>query len=234
MRLLVELRGTLPLSELARSTGLSRFALARLFKGEAQPKAAQFFNLVQGSSRRLLDFISLFVDPEQLPSLRAPWLQQQALRETAARAPWLPAVLSALELVEYREVAQHEQGWLAKRLGISAEQELESLALLEASGQIRKQRRRYVPTGDEAVELDEDRALARARREFWSHTANDRAQRGRGMTAYNVCGLSRDDLQRLKELQREYLARSREIIAKSQPVECVALLQVHVLDLSSP
>jgi biotin operon repressor len=234
LQLLVELRGALPLTELARSTGMSRFALSRLFKGQAQPKAPQFFGLIQACTRRLLDFVSLLVDPEMIPSIRAQWRQQQARRETATRAPWSPAVLAALELLDYHASSEHRDAWLAERLHISEEQVRECVALLRESGQIKSHRDRFEPTGVEAVELNEDRALARSRREFWSRTAADRAALGQGMTAYNVCGVSRQDLQRLKVLQREYLARAREIIAESQPVECVALIQVHVLDLAAP
>jgi hypothetical protein len=52
------------------------------------------------------------------------------------------------------------------------------------------------------------------------------------MYAFNVCGVSHRDLERLKQMQREYLKRARALIAESQPVEVVALVQTQVFALS--
>lgn len=230
---LVDLRGSLPMSELSGSTGLSRFALSRIFKGEAQPKIGEFLHLIQVCTRRLLDFIGLVTDPEQLPSVAELWARQQARRRAATRVPWSPALRCALELASYRTLPRHVPGWLAERLHIDERAEAEALELLVESGQVRWNGTHYVPGEADAVELSEDKAQARARRSFWSGVATERSRRGDGMSAYNVCGVSAADLVRLKALQRDYLSRARAIIARSGPVERVALVQVHVLDLTA-
>jgi transcriptional regulator with XRE-family HTH domain len=232
LRFLNDLRGELPLAELARTSGLSRFALSRIFKGQAQVKGPEFLHLIQLCSRRVLDFLSQLTPVDRLPSFASCWEQQQARRSAASRAPWSLAVLCGLELEEYRALPRHVPGLLAERLRISAEAEAECLALLEECGQVRLRDGRYEPTGADSVELSEDRDLARARRAFWGQVAAERAQTGHGMSAYNVCGISKEDLQKLKALQREYLARARTLIASSQPVEAVALFNVHIVDLT--
>ncbi len=231
-RFLSDLRGALSTAELSRATGLSRFALTRIYNGEARPKGPVFLLLIQACSRRVLDFVARLTSVEALPSLAVLWRQQQARRFAATRSPWALAVLCALELDEYRALPEHVPGFIAKRLGLELELESECLSMLEQCGQVRLHEGRYEPTGIEAVELSEDRELARTRRAFWGHVGAERARQSHGMSAYNLCGVSHHDLQRLKVLQREYLARARAIIADSQPVEAVALIQVHVLELS--
>jgi hypothetical protein len=56
------------LVELASQSGFSRFALARWFKGTAQPKAPQQLALVHHATQRLPDFVAAFTDAEALPS----------------------------------------------------------------------------------------------------------------------------------------------------------------------
>lgn len=231
-RFLNDLRGDLPLTELARTSGLSRFALSRIFHGRAQAKGPEFLLLIQACSRRVLDFLSRITDVEALPSVATLWQQQQARRAASTRSPWTLAVRCALELDEYRALPAHVPGVIARRLRLSAEMEAQCLALLEQGGEVRLVHGRYEPTGVDAVELNEDRDLSRARRAWWGHIAAERVRASHGMSAYNVCAVSKHDLERLKALQREYLTRARAIIAESQPVEAVALLQVHIIDLS--
>jgi hypothetical protein len=140
--------------------------------------------------------------------------------------------MCALELEEYRALQTHEPGWLARRLGITDEEEATCLSLLVEGGQVRRRAGRYEPTGLDAVELSEDRELAKERRAWWANVATERARKSHGMAAYNLCAVSKADLQRLKDLQREYLARARAIIAESTPVQAVALVHVQIVDLT--
>jgi hypothetical protein len=232
LQLLNDLRGAVPIAELSRASGLSRFALSRIFKGQAQVKGPEFLLLIHACSRRLLDFVALLVSVERLPSVQKSWAQQQARRAASTRSPWSLAVMCALELEEYRALQTHEPGWLARRLGITDEEEATCLSLLVEGGQVRRRAGRYEPTGLDAVELSEDRELAKERRAWWANVATERARKSHGMAAYNLCAVSKADLQRLKDLQREYLARARAIIAESTPVQAVALVHVQIVDLT--
>ncbi len=107
MRFLSDLRGDLSTAELARATGLSRFALTRIYNGEARPKGPVFLLLIQACSRRVLDFLARLTSVEAIPSLAVLWQQQQARRDAATRSPWALAVLCALELDEYRALPEH-------------------------------------------------------------------------------------------------------------------------------
>jgi transcriptional regulator with XRE-family HTH domain len=224
-------RGRLSIVELARASGLSRFALSRWFDGSAEPRLPDFLALVEACTRRLGEWVALFVDPAELPSLAESWRRQQAARRAAYGSPWTQAVLRALELSDYRALPRHEPGWIARRLDIPLRVEVEALDVLEEGGVIELRRGAYRASDAEAIDLRADPDAAAAQRAFWVGVAAERARRAKGMFAYNVCGVSEADLARLKALQRDFLQQARAIVAESTPVERVALLQVQVMSL---
>jgi transcriptional regulator with XRE-family HTH domain len=233
-RLLDDLRGGAKLVELARRSGFSRFAVARWLRGQADPTLPEFLTLIEFTSRRMLDFIAAFSDPEQLPSAREPWRRLQGARESAYDQPWSHAVLRALELDDYLALAQHEPGWLAQRLGIGAELELASLEVLERSGQIRWQGNHYVPVQIQVVDTRADPRRARELRAGWAAVGVDRLRAGApGLLSYNLSSVSRADLERIERLQRAHYREIVNIVAESAPSECVVLYAVQLLALST-
>lgn len=232
-RLLDDLRGGARLIELARRSGFSRFAVTRWLRGRADPTLPEFLALVELTSHRVLDFVSAFTDPEQLPSAREAWRRLQAAREAAYGQPWSHAVLRALELQDYLALPRHEPGWLARRLGIPEELELASLELLERSGQIRWQELHYQPAQVQLVDTRSDPLRARELRAGWAAVGVERLRAGApGMLSYNLSSVSRADLERIEQLQRAHYRQIVSIIAESTPSECVLLYSAQLLALS--
>jgi AraC-like DNA-binding protein len=229
--MLNHLRGTLAVIELARQMGVSRFALSRWLKGTAEPKAPEFLNLIQCCTHRIGDFIAAFVEPDKVPAIHHEWQRQQRARRAAYEMPWSHAVLRALELADYAGLKQHRPGWLARRVGITRPEEERCLRVLSQTGQIEFDGKRWRLRGGGAVDLRHEPEAARAQRGFWARVAADRVADDAGMFAYNICGVSRKDLARLQSLQRDYLKQARAIIAESQPVEQVVLMQVQIFAL---
>lgn len=225
-------RGNTSISELSLTTGFSRFALSRWFKGTAEPKLPDLLALVQCSTLRMHDFVSCFVTPDSLPTLSREWARQTAARKAAYDLPWTQAVLRAIELDAYAQLPRHRPGWIARQLGIDAALEEEALNLLQSSGQIALEGGRF-RVHPATVDLRADPQAAIAQRTFWSKVAAARAPQNPGMYAFNVCAVSKRDLERLKQMQREFLKQARALIAESQPVECVALLQTQIFALTN-
>jgi hypothetical protein len=231
-RLLQDLRGGATLVELSRRTGFSRFTLTRWFNGKADPTLPEFLKLIELSSRRLLDFIAAFTDPDTLPTARAPWRLLQRARQAAYAEPWSHAVLRALELGEYRALPHHEPGWIARRLGISDALERVSLEVLERSGQIHRVGSHYEPTEIQAIDTRADPERARELRASWASVGVERLRAGaEGLLSYNLGMVSRADMQRLEVLQRAHYRQLVNIIAESQPGECVVLYSAQLLEL---
>lgn len=229
--LLNQLRGKLPLVELARQSGFSRFAISRWLKGIAEPKTPEFLAFVQCCTHRVADFVASFADPRRVPEVTPEWTRQNAARRAAYELPWSQAVLRALELADYSHLDRHRPGWIAERIGIRPEEEARCLEILAETGQTHFDGRRWVVGDVGPVDLRHEPAAARAQRKFWAGVGAERVERGGEMFAYNVCGVSTADLERLQQLQLDYLKQARAIIAASEPVQHVAVLQVQVFAL---
>jgi hypothetical protein len=103
--------------------------------------------------------------------------------------------------------------------------------MLAETGQTHFDGRRWVVRDVGPVDLRHEPEAARAQRRFWAGVGAERVARGGEMFAYNVCGVSAADLERLQHLQLDYLKQARAIIAASEPVQHVAVLQVQVFAL---
>lgn len=226
-----DLRGSTSVVELARYSGRSRFAVARFLSGDAEPRLPDFLRLIEASSLRLLDFLEQLVDPRLLPSAKAPWERLTAARRLAYDEPWSQAVLRALELSSYGDLAQHQPGWIAARIGITLEEEQQCLARLAESGQIVLRDARWHIENVLALDTRRDPDAARRLRAWWLRRGAARIEAGERGLMYNLLGVSAVDLERLRELQKAYLSEVRAIVARSQPVEHVVLAADLLLDL---
>jgi Domain of unknown function (DUF4423) len=238
--LLNDLRGASTLVETARKLQVSRFALSRWLKGEAEPRLPDFLELIEVTSLRLLDFVALLVNPERIPCLAERWSGLQLARRAAYERPWSHAILRALELEQYRALPKHEPGWLARTLGLPLSEELDCLALLASTGQIEheksggksadssKWRARQVRT----IDTRKDPEAARHLKAWWARVGSDRFKaNAEGVFSYNLFGVSHADYQRIEALQRAYFRELRTIVAESQPVEMVAVVNLQLFSL---
>jgi hypothetical protein len=226
-------RRQVQLVQIARATGYSRFALRRWFNGEAAPRLHEYLEVLDACSRRIVDFLASFVEPRLLPSATEAYVIQTLARQAAYERPWSHAVMRVLETEDYRALAEHEPGWIAKRLGISLAEESESLELLSRNRQIEMLDGHYRPLTQTAIDLRGGHDAARALAAWWVSVAADRAKQSHGMFAYNVCAVSRRDLDRIQALQVDYLKQVRAIVAESNPVEQVALVATQVFPLDA-
>jgi transcriptional regulator with XRE-family HTH domain len=236
INLLSELKGRSSIVELAAATGSSRFAIARWLKGTAEPRLPHFLAWVEASSLRLLDFMSMLVDPSLLPCVAERWRRMQAARQAAYDEPWSQAVLRAVELTEYRPSSRPGAAWIAARLGLSEDCVQRSLELLLASGQLRLDGSHYIGVdAPRTLDTRRDPDAARPLRAFWSRVALERLEAGHaGVFAHNVFSVSNRDLDRIRELQKQYYQQVRTIVAGSEPIEAVVLLNLQLLPLQAP
>ena len=230
--LLDEVRGSLPMVEIARRTGVSRYAIARWLTGSAEPRFPDFLRLFEVTSLRLLDFIALFHDPAELPSAAKAWQALNARRQATYELPWIAAVTLALELRQYAELPQHVPGWIAELLGISLEEEARCLAALKASGQIRLFRQRWVVNRSMTVDTRAGPDAERALKQWWADVGLQRlAARAPGQFSFNVFAVSSADLERLRELHTAYYRQMRAIVTASQPSERIAVANLQLFEL---
>lgn len=230
--LLDDLKGSRTLVETARTLRCSRYALSRWLSGEAEPRLPDFLELIEVTSLRLLDFVAAFVDPEKLPSLKTPWLRLQEARRAAYEMPWSHAILRALELIDYSAFETHPDGWIAGRLGLLPAIEREALGLLERTGQIRLVGGKWQVTSSQTIDTRRDPEAAKQLKAWWFGVGKERfLQNAAGVFSYNLFGVSNKDFHRLEDLQRAYFRELRSIVAESEPVETVAVVNLQLFSL---
>jgi hypothetical protein len=232
--LLRVLRGNTHLVELSRRSGFSRFSIARWLKGAAEPRLPEFLAVVEAASFRCLDFLSLLVELDRLPSAAATWQTLQAARKAAYDVPWSHAVLRALELTDYAGLESPRPGWLAHRLGISRAQEERCLKTLAAAHQIRKEGARWLVDHSQTIDTRGDPERSRKLKAEWFKVALDRLRDAvPGAFSYNLMAVSRKDLARLRELHLSYFREMQSLVADSDPSECVVLFNTALFALDA-
>ena len=233
--LLRKLQGATPALELARRTGRSRDAVGRWLRGDAEPRLPDLLRLVDAASTRLLDFVALFVDPATLPPdiAATAWRRLEAARRLTHEQPWAPAVLLSLELEAYQALSRHDDGWLARRLGLPLQTVSTCLALLADAGQIQPAARGLWRRVE--VQSVDTRIPSRPNdlKRWWSQVALDRIDAD-GNCSFTICAVSEADFVRIQALQRSYYRDLRALIAESTPSERVVLVNLQTLALDAP
>lgn len=221
--------------DLAEQTGLSRYAISRMLSGVARPQLPALLLLVEVCTHRLLDFVACFVDPLELPSVASTWQQLEAARQAAYAAPFSQAVLRAIELEDYRELPQHVPGYIAKRIGISLEEEEHYLQILQTAGQISWQDETWITTSSSVLDTRVDVERAKQTRAYWARKAVERMEHNaEGIYGYSLFSVSKGDLMRIRDAQRRYLAEVRDIVALSEPAQCIVLANTLLTTLAEP
>lgn len=230
-----QLKGKTPIGVLAQRTGHHRYGIGRWLRGTAQPKLPELLSFIEAASRRALDFVALIVDPKDLPTFGVEWKKLQSARHAAYESPWSHAVLRALELEAYAKVpASKTVAWLAERLSAPEPAIEAGIQALSASGQIQNQRGKWLVDRVQAIDTGADPARSRELKATWARVATERlAAGGPGNFGYSLFGVSRKDLARLRELHLDYVRAMQNLIAESQPSECVGLYCAQLLDLAT-
>jgi hypothetical protein len=232
---LADLKGDRSIVEVAALTGLSRFAVARFLSGAAEPRAPQFFVLIERTSRRLLDFLALFTDVASLSSVREEWKRLEALRRLAYTHPWSEAFLRAVELDPYLALPRHRPGWIADRLGVPRAVEASTLAAMRDAGAITLKDRRYRLDRPRSVHTGQDREAVLRLKRFWSEVAAERIAKSRdGVFSYSVFSVTGEDYRRLVELQQRFYRELMAAVRRTHGSERVVVANFQLFALDDP
>jgi transcriptional regulator with XRE-family HTH domain len=229
-----DLQGNLAIGDLASKVGRSRFATARWLHGQSEPRLPDFFRLLDALTLRLIDFISVVVEPQLVPSIKEAYLELEQARKATYQKPWSQAVLRVLEMQAYADLPAHQPGWVAAKLDIPKDEEDVALELLVITGQAELRDGKYHLASDpKVIDTRRDPKAAHALRAFWADVARQRMDEpGDALFSHSLFGVSEKDYQRIRELQKAYYQEIRAIVAASQPVERVALLNLQLLPLT--
>jgi hypothetical protein len=201
-------------------------------RGSAEPRLPEFLCLVDIATRRLPDWLATLTDPARLPSLAREWKQLCLAREAAYSQPWSHAVLRALELAELPVGRARQIQWIGERLGIGSADVSGALELLEQTEQVVCTRRGYSPRATRVINTAPEPERARQLKSTWTRVALERLdQAAPGNFGYALFAVSRKDMVKLRDLHLDYLRAMQQLIAASEPNECVGLYCAQLLDL---
>ncbi len=233
---LEQLRGSVPLTTLAAQLGRSRFTLSRWLSGRSEPKLPEFLEYCAIVGRRLVDLAAVFEEPTRLPSIRSAWERLALARRAAYELPWSHAVLRALEVAGAPRGVSAQKSWLSNKLSVSVERIEEALEVLLATGQVQRTRAGYRLSGRGfVVNTSDDPKNARRLRASWIRTALERIDDGSsGRYGYSLFAISESDLAKLQRLHLDFVRQMQQVIAQSEPSECVGLYCSQLLNLSGP
>ncbi len=224
--------------ELSRSMGRGRVSVGRWLLGQAEPRLPDFLRFIDAASLRVLDFLGLLVDVQQLPGAESAWAVLEAQRTVAYGLPWSHAVLRVLELESYRALERHEPGFIAQRLQISSTEEERCLRALAASKLIVKRQGRWVAREISTIDTRRDPKAGRLLKSHWAEVGYERLPllepNKNDLFSYNVFTVSEVDWERLRELHIAYYHELRRIIEGSAPAQRVALVNLQLLRLDEP
>ncbi len=227
-----DLRGSTSITDLSEHSGISRYSVSRWLAGRTQPRLPDFFCMIEAASVRLVDFLAALVDPAQLPSVHPIWLRLESRRRGAFELPWTQAVVRCLEIQDYIQLPAHEPGWIARRLGIPADEEARCIEFLRKAGRITWTGTHF--TADtRAVDTRLHPAVGRRLKAHWARVGAERAEAGSpGQFSYNVFTVSRADFERIRQAHLDYYRLLRSIVSESTPEEVVAVANVQLFALN--
>ncbi|UJR84755.1 helix-turn-helix domain-containing protein [Sandaracinus amylolyticus] len=220
-------------TEIARALGETRTTVARWALGRTAPRFGDLLRIVDLTTHRLVDFIACFADPAAIPAVAHEHARIEAQRALLREDPAFAVVLPVLTLRDYRRLARHREGWIAKRVGIDVAQERRALELLEAAGAIRRHRGKWEVLHDRRVDVRHDRATVARLQQHWAQVAADRTARVPGdVTRFHLVSVAESDLETLRRGLAELYERLDATLAGTRDPERVVLVGVmlQVLD----
>ena len=88
------------------------------------------------------------------------------------------------------------------------------------------------PVPVRTIDTRRDPEAARQLKAWWAKVGSDRFKAGaEGVFSYNLFGVSHADYGRIEALQRAYFREIRNIVAESEPVETVAVVNLQLFSL---
>lgn len=199
--------------------------------GRAEPRLPDFLLLVEAITARVSDLVEQLVPISEVPSLLAMHERRMAAKRVAFDDPWSEAVLRVVETEHYRSHPSHRDGVIAQRLGISEQQERESLGRLEAAGILSLQDGRYVDVNAFTVDMTAPPEQLQRLKAHWTSACLQRldAPHPDDWLGYNVFSISESDLEQVREVLRYAFREIRTITAASSPIQTVALLNMQLI-----
>lgn len=230
-----KLLGAAKLTQVAKDTEISRFSLMRWQQNKTEPSLPEILQIMHHCQYMMLEFIAHLVDISTVPEAWDAYEKRRKRKEIYYQIPAVAAILCCLKLDEYKQLPGHQSGYIAKKIGISQEEEEVAIDRLLIVGKIVRKGSHYEPI-DEQLELTDSESF-RSFSTYWLNRAADFCQNtenpipiiGYGM---EICPTSKDTLKALRDEYCSFYLRVRALLAQdSGPRDSVYVFQSLFFDL---
>lgn len=221
-------------AEVARSCSLSAHQVGRIVRGETDPRLHEFLELVQVLTGRVGDWVAALVPIEQVPSLATAHAAKARAGRLIYEQPWAAAVLVSLGV---RQPVARPAPAIAASLGLDEALVAGLLDELVEAGLAQRTAKGLRVADAVALDTPPTDAQIRSLRAHWGRVAADRleAPRADDRFHYNVCNVSRADLERIRALYADTYRQVRAIVAASEPeVSVLVTSQVMTWPVDEP
>jgi transcriptional regulator with XRE-family HTH domain len=225
------LRGNTPVVELARRMDKSRYSIGRWLSGETRPRLPEFLKLIDVITGRMPDFVAVLVDISAVPSVEPRHRAMASAKRAAFEVPWLPLVLNMIESDTYRDGRSHDAVFMAHCLELTVPQVEQALLKLVEAAVISWGGHRYETVGGLSIDVADRAELNRLKR-WWLDKARQRLggqPRDGDLFSFNVFCVSREEMRRIRDLQRAYYREVRGVVADSEQAELIGLINLQLV-----
>ncbi len=200
----------------AKLFGISRFTLSDWLSGKREPSLEQILSLLN-TLHMVSTFIGSLVDIDQIPSISKLKSSQSKALKQFVNNPYLFLTQLSLGLSEYKNMKVHENGYVARVVGVPLAQEKQLLKELEAIGVIAfRDKKFHLLQADPMIPTGHDWRAHKAGVEFWSKKGIEILEHLDAPNpdyAFNqiVMSISSQAREQIREATKEYFYRIRTI-----------------------
>ena len=227
-------KGSTSALALAKRAGLSRHQIHRWIHDQARPRLPHFLMLVQALTGRVSDLVAELVPIDRVAALLPEHHARRRAGRLAFDLPWVPVVLALLETEAAGAHPAHDAAWISACLRIEPAIAERTIAGLLHAGLVERVGTQLIVRQALTIDPRSSRRDMLGLQQGWARIAADRLAEPRpdDVFSFNIFAASSSDMQRIRDLQRAYFRELRSIVATSEPSERLALVVVHLVDLS--
>lgn len=215
--------------DVAIELGVSPSKLSRWLSGFSDPPLREALLILEQVHLGFHEFLDVLAGEGRITSIQPRVRRDRALKEALLRFPFSGAVAPALGLASYQSLEKHQPGFLARKLGISLEEEEMALQALLSMDQVEIVEGKY-RLKPYRVNLVQNKQRFLEICQYWSDRAARLPKRvgGKSLFGYRVFGASEQGFAQLRQAQIDYYhALSAIIKNENGPFDHVIVVNLH-------
>ncbi len=227
--------------DIAEKIKVSKFIVRRWLCGQTPPTLENILSIIENFHMQLVDFLDVFVDLENIPTLNKQYAKRKLVKELQKRHPYFMAIDKCFYHKKYLNLKKHEDGFVSKKIGISLEEEKEAISKLKKIGAIKLVNNKYQGTAKKALSnLSYEEAkiplmywFNRSIQKISKIGVTPKGPKSVNRYFYNIFNVNDEDVLKIKDEIIKFKAALNDIIKTSKAsFDKTVVVNIHMLDLT--